>query len=131
MKVKKSLFSLLVVAAATLTGCGETTSVGGTSNKPTSETPSSETTTSTISLPSGAGETLAMSIQYQKEGTRMKYPAETASDKKVSYPYTHAGKTYNAGDWKPTWKTLQENLKFTINDVTDDSQTKIADAFKT
>ncbi|MDD6226815.1 MAG: hypothetical protein PUB23_03615 [Bacilli bacterium] len=131
MKVKKSLFSLLVVAAATLTGCGETTSVGGTSNKPTSETPSSETTTSTISLPSGDGETLAMSIQYQKEGTRMKYPAETASDKKVSYPYTHAGKTYNAGDWKPTWKTLQENLKFTINDVTDDSQTKIADAFKT
>ena len=88
MKVKKSLFSLLVVAAATLTGCGETTSVGGTSNKPTSETPSSETTTSTISLPSGDGETLAMSIQYQKEGTRMKYPAETASDKKF-HIHTH------------------------------------------
>ena len=61
----------------------------------------------------------------------MKYPAETAADKKVKYPYTHAGKTYNAGDWKPTWATLQTNLKFTINDVTDDSQTKIADAFKT
>lgn len=69
------------------------------------------------------GTTLNMSVMYQKEDTRMKFGA-----KNVPYKDPN-GKTYVQGDWKPTWAAIQNELNFTINDVTTTSETSIAKAF--
>ena len=74
-----------------------------------------------------AGTTLNMSVMYQKQDTRMKFTEKSPNKGVYTDP---SGNHYSVGDFKPTWKAIQENLEFTINDVTDSSATKIADAFK-
>lgn len=130
MKIKKSMFALLATGLLAVTSCNNTNS--GTSIPD--------------SLPSGDGETINMSIMYQKSGTRMKYATDD-NDNKVfknfkkdgkaeadgytddSNGYTHNGVTYQKGDWKPVWKTVQNKLNFKISDQTPTSSTKIADSF--
>ena len=118
MKIKKSAFVLLAATmiAGGLTSCGPKDSAD-----------------------------LRLSVQYQKSGTGMKYASDDTDNKVFTKTnengYTHkyrekAGEeaksvTYHKGDWKPTWAAIQKNLDMTFEDVTDFSQTKIADAFKT
>lgn len=120
MKIKKSMFVLLAAGLLTVTGCNPTNSSSSSKGH---------------DLPSGDGETISMSVMYQKSGTRMKYATDDTDNKVFkgddANGYTHAGVTYKKGDWKPVWKTVQSNLNFTIDDKTPTSATKIADGFST
>ncbi len=121
MKIKKSMFVLLAAGLLTVTGCNPTTS--------------SSTSSAGHDLPNGDGETINMSVMYQKSGTRMKYATDDTDNKVFTGDdangYTHNGVTYQKGDWKPVWKAVQDKLSFTINDSTPTSATKIADGFST
>lgn len=131
MKIKKLAICLMSMAILPLVSCEPSTPT-------TSSGSGNDSGTSNVvdtSLPDVDGTTLNMSIMYQKGGTRMKFPSAGDSDAKVKYPYVHKDGdktyTYNAGDWKPVWKDVQERLGFVINDVTSTSETTIANAFKT
>lgn len=132
MKIKKSMFVLLAAGLLTVTGCNPTNS--------------DNTSSGGHDLPNGDGETINMSVMYQKSGTRMKYATDDTDNKVFkdfrkegkseadgytddSNGYTHDGVTYKKGDWKPVWKAVQSKLKFTINDQTPTSAEKIADSF--
>lgn len=65
--------------------------------------------------------TLSMSVNYDKS-TGMKYNQST------EYTTPNGTKIGN-GDFKPVWRTLQSNLNFTINDVTDTNK-KAVEQFK-
>lgn len=133
MKIKKSMFALLATGLLAVTSCNNTNS-------------GSSSTSSARSLPSGDGETINMSVMYQKSGTRMSYASDDEDNKVFkdfrqdgksaedgysddSDGYTHSGKTYHKGDLKPVWKAVQDKLNFKIGDKTPTSSTKIADAF--
>ena len=58
------------------------------------------------------GTVLRMACGYNNAKTGMRFDADVAKD-----GITLAdGKTYKAGDFKPTWVAVQETLKFTIDD---------------
>lgn len=138
MKLKKTLLSIGGLATLLLTGCTTTPSSTTTGSTPNpSNNPNSSVATPTTPASSSAkplvdpddltkAQTLNMSVMYQKANTRMKFGGDS-----VKFPYEAAnGKSYKSGDWKPVWEEVQENLNITINDVTDSSSTKIADAFQ-
>lgn len=137
MKFKKSMLCLLGVATMALpifAGCTPSNPSSVTPSSPvtpSSETPSSETPSSAkIDGLGGLGTDrlknnveLTMSIKYEKDETLMKFGSNYV-------PYTDpAGTTYNTGDFKPTWKAIQNRLNITIDDVTDPGT--IASTFKT
>jgi hypothetical protein len=125
MKIKKSMFVLLATGLLAVTSCGNT---------------NNSSSTKVTSLPSGDGETINMSVMYQKSGTRMKYATDDEDNKVFkdftksggtddSNGYTHGDVTYKKGEWKPVWKAVQSKLNFTIKDNTPTSETTIAKAF--
>lgn len=133
MKLKKLLLSVGGMATLLLTGCTTTqssTTPGSTptpSNNPNSSVVTPSSTVKPVENPDDItkAQTLNMSVMYQKAETRMKFGGD-----KVKFPYDAAnGKSYKSGDWKPVWEEVQEKLNITINDVTNSSATKIADAF--
>lgn len=126
MKFKKSMVMVLGLAVLPLCSC---TSTGTSSSSSAPAASSSNPSTPSVPASSKAEKvTLNMSVMYQDHATRMKYMDDAS---KVTLPYAAAdGNTYYAGDFKPVWAALQKNLNFTINDLTDSSSSKIADAFK-
>ncbi len=72
-------------------------------------------------IPDSDGVTLSISLNYNKD-TGMKYNQD------VDYK-TPNGTQVKSGDFKPVWKAVQDQLNFTINDVTDSSG-KATDYFK-
>lgn len=67
-----------------------------------------------------------MSVFYNGTKTMMKF----TEDGGVDLPYQGAdGIVYKAGDFKPVWRQMQENLNFTINDLTPASGTAIKSVF--
>lgn len=69
---------------------------------------------------------LNMSVYYNNDDTHMKFTA----GKYVPYEAPN-GNTYNAGDFKPVWQTLQSKLNFKINDVSPTGKVEIKDNFTT
>ncbi len=64
-------------------------------------------------LPYAKGTTLRMACGYNNAKTGMRFDASVAGE-----GITLAdGKTYKAGEFKPTWATLQENLGIVIEDL--------------
>ena len=76
----------------------------------------------------GDGETLKLSVKYQSKSTTMRFDDNLL---RGDGTYTGAnGKTYNVGDFKPVWEQIQKDLDFTIEDVTDLSNSSYGDSFK-
>ncbi len=137
MKSKKFLMSLLsVVAISGLASCAPT-STKKSDTGATSTTGKQSTTGSVTPEPEPAKKTeLVMSVYYDNKDRHMRFVEGAAA----KLPYTSPdGTTYKAGDWKPVWKQLQKDLKFTIDDVSpsqDDSiknffaKTLVASGFK-
>lgn len=116
MKRRVLLLSAFSVVAL-LAGCQQTT-------PPTS----SSSQAPTLETVNGDGETLRLSVKYQKSKSTMKFDAEGLKSCGGEY-HAADGNTYKAGEFKPVWKEIQNNLKFTIEDVTDLTQTSIGDSF--
>ena len=137
MKTKR-LTSLLLTAALAVTtvlsGCGGTTTTdGGSGNNAdtttTTAAPSGgetttkapvETTTGTIpdeiieadTLTYASGTTIRMACGYNSDKTGMRFTADLAGE-----GITLAdGKTYNSGDFKPTWQEVMSRLDIKIED---------------
>ncbi len=71
--------------------------------------------------------TLSLSVKYQASKSTMRFDADVLGE---NGSYTGAnGKTYYVGDFKPVWEQMQEDLSFTINDVTDLTNNSIGDSF--
>ena len=133
MKFKKSMLCLLGVATMALpifAGCtpSNPSSVTPTPSSetptPSSETPSSEKTDGLGGLGTDRLKNnveLTMSVKYEKAETLMKFGSDYV-------PYTDpAGNTYTTGEFKPTWKAIQNRLNIKIDDVTEAG--KIATTF--
>lgn len=125
MKINKILLAVAVVSTLGITSCGsdkKPTSVNGGTTPVNTSTP----VTTPVQDDLTKKVTVNMSVMYQKNDTRMKFNAGVAG---VDLPYTSpSGETYNAGDYKPVWKAVQNRLNITIVDKAGTSE-KIADNF--
>lgn len=65
-----------------------------------------------------------MSVLYNELATRMKYDSTY-----TPYSSIPDGTRYQNGAWKPTWKELQDRLKFSITDVTPEKAQSMSNAF--
>lgn len=125
MKKLKSRIALLLVpavAAGALCGCapriqvmedGSPGAPGGASSKPAgSQNASQDSNGQAAGLEYAAGTTLRMATGYNSVKTGLTFDAETAGN-----GITLAdGKTYNAGDLKPTWVEVQNILGISFED---------------
>ena len=135
MNSKKLVSSLVLLASlAGLVSCNPTStsststpkaSDSGSSVKPIDSTSSTDDKTSSssktytpVDLPDGDGETLSMSVTYKDNATRMKFVSGFGALKTAKTYSDPKGNTYQAGDFKPAWKAMQERLDFTIQDDT-------------
>jgi hypothetical protein len=136
MKFNKSLLWVLAAGCVLpLAACGKpavTSSTTGSSNATSSDTsvPASTSSESTYKPDITENVTLNMSVMYQDKTTRMRFYTGFGPLKSADTYTDPAGNTYRNGDFKPVWKAMQTNLNFTINDVSDESVSKTADAFK-
>lgn len=132
-KLTASLIAVTVAASTLLAGCatvpqaGDSTNTGsgttaagtaapGTEGGDSSEAPSSTPAPSSNwsqTLTYAASTELRMATGYNSVSTGLSFDADTAG----SGVTLANGKTYNTGDLKPTWVTVQEKLGFTIKDV--------------
>ena len=129
MKNFKSIIAILLVTvlmAAMFAACGPTIQVQGTetpannntqqtgntgTETPSGETPT-ETPTETAALTYAPGTVLRMATGYNSVKTGLSFDAETAGE-----GITLAdGKTYNAGDLKPTWVEVENILGVKLED---------------
>lgn len=130
MKKKKLVASLLAVtlaASTVLAGCGDNSndSSSPSGSNPSGSAPSASTPSTggdgndTPSepaelLPYAAGTVIRMACGYSNSSTGMRFNADILKD---ATSITLAdGKTYNSGDFKPTWQAVQEILGITIED---------------
>jgi hypothetical protein len=124
MKIKKSAFCLLGVAALALpviASCG-TSSVASTTSSVNGGGSSSAVVDGHTIDDLSTAQTLNLNCFYNSTSTMMTFPEGTN--------YTGAnGKTYGAGDFKPVWEAVQQKLNFTIVDKTDTAKTSVADQF--
>ncbi len=113
--MKKKLFSsvlaLILVLSCLLTACGPQTPSGGSEtnsgSEVGSETDSEKEEDLTFKLTYADGTVLRMATGYNNAKTGLFFDAEVAGE-----GITLAdGKTYNAGDLKPTWVELEKVLK--------------------
>ncbi|MDE6732148.1 MAG: hypothetical protein K2J77_04655 [Oscillospiraceae bacterium] len=130
-KLSAKLVAITVAAAAMLSGCTKvpeapTSSTPANSNPTSTPTgTTSDTETSGASDPGSAtaakweqtltfaaGTELRMATGYNNANTGLTFTA----DKAGSGITLADGKTYNAGDLKPTWVAVQNKLGFTIKD---------------
>ena len=122
---KRVLLLSAVSVVALLSACtppSSTSSQGGSSNV------QSSSSAGLLDGVNGDGETLKLSVKYQASKTTMRFDGDLLKEGKT---YTGAnGKTYRAGDFKPVWEQIQKDLNFTIEDVTDLSNSSIGDSFK-
>lgn len=140
MKFKKSMICVLGVATLAMpifAACGNTSSVTNVSSeKPatsseqtsnaTSEEVSSEASSSELNPALKDHVTLNLSVFYNSTKTAMKF----TNDSPCLGKDLADGTVITAGEFKPVWKAVQKNLNFTINDVTDTSQTSIQKKFQ-
>ncbi|MDE7280461.1 MAG: hypothetical protein K2N36_01810, partial [Ruminiclostridium sp.] len=143
-RLSASLIAASVVAATLLSGCttvpeapstspAETTTSAPATNAPDTSAPdanasdsdsASDSTDADAPAPAAAsswnqtltyaaGTELRMATGYNSVSTGLSFDSETAG----SGITLANGKTYNTGDLKPTWVTVQEKLGFTIADV--------------
>ncbi len=127
MKTRKSFLSLLLVFAmmlALLAGCapritvqqngqpGDPGAAGSTPASSGSGSPSSSGSTAAGELTFAQGTTLRMAVGYNSPQTGLFFDAETAG----SGITLADGKTYNAGDLKPTWVEVQNRLGMKFED---------------
>lgn len=131
MKKKRlvaSLLALTLAATTILAGCGDDSNSGSSDNTGSS-TPVNDGGNNTGDtgtpdegndggqevadlLPYAAGTVLRMACGYNNDKTGMRFTADLAGE-----GITLAdGKTYNSGDFKPTWQAVQEILGITIED---------------
>ena len=119
-KLVASLLALTLAASTILAGCGDDSNDSST---PSASTPSESTPSAGNDgndnvdepvdlLPYAAGTVLRMACGYNNDKTGMRFTADLAGE-----GITLAdGKTYNSGDFKPTWQAVQEILGITIED---------------
>ncbi len=132
MKTRKSFLSVLLAAAMLLTllaGCAPRITVqpDGTPGSPegsgssgttsgsssgTSSTPSGSGSSTASELTFAPGTVLRMAVGYNSNKTGLFFDAETAG----SGITLADGKTYNAGDLKPTWVEVQNRLGMVFED---------------
>lgn len=144
-RLSASLIAVSVVAATLLSGCttvpeapstsdaGTTTTAAPATNAPDTSAadtaaPVSDNAGESTDAPApapaaatswnqtltyAAGTELRMATGYNSVSTGLSFDADTAG----SGITLANGKTYNTGDLKPTWVTVQEKLGFTISDV--------------
>lgn len=122
-KLVASLLALTLAASTILAGCGDDSNSSSNSNSTDGSTPVSTTPDegndggNTVDepvelLPYAAGTVLRMACGYNNDKTGMRFTADLAGE-----GITLAdGKTYNSGDFKPTWQAVQEILGITIED---------------
>lgn len=109
MKINKILLAVAVVSTLGLASCGG----GGKDGDIDPDDVVAEDLSKNV--------TLNMSVMYQKSDTRMTFNAGNAS---VTLPYTSpSGEVYNAGDFKPVWKAVQNNLNIKIVDQSTTAET--------
>lgn len=109
MKLNKILLAVAVVSTLGLASCGG----GGKDGDIDPDDVVAEDLSKNV--------TLNMSVMYQKSDTRMTFNAGNAS---VTLPYTSpSGEVYNAGDFKPVWKAVQNNLNIKIVDQSTTAET--------
>ncbi len=119
MKKLISAILVLVLALSCFAGCTqdlpqETTTApqSTTAGNVEANTTPEETPAPTEALTYAENTVLRMACGYNNAKTGMRFDADVAKD-----GITLAdGKTYKAGDFKPTWVAVQERLKFTIDD---------------
>ncbi len=126
MNSKKLLTSLVALASiVTLASC-QKTPASSESSKPStpaasdsgSSASSSVKTYTPVDLPDGDGSTLEMSVTYKDNATRMRFVSGSGALKSATTYSDPKGNSYEAGDFKPAWKAMQERLDFTIDDQT-------------
>ena len=121
MKTRKILALLLVLVMAmslVLTGCRKPpvpTPDGGGTNDPGTNDPG--TNDPIILLPYENGTELRMATGYNKINTGLSFDADTVANYGTDGVITLAdGKSYRAGDLKPTWVEVQNILNIKITD---------------
>ena len=121
MKTRKILALLLVLVMAmslVLTGCRKPpvpTPDGGGTNDPGTNDPG--TNDPVVLLPYENGTELRMATGYNKINTGLSFDADTVANYGTDGVITLAdGKSYRAGDLKPTWVEVQNILNIKITD---------------
>lgn len=122
-KLAASLIAVSMAATTLLTGCkpGETsstsTSGSGSTNTGSSTSGGGENPTPDVDLlPYAAGTTLRMGTGYNSAKTGISFVADLV-DKDTGNITLANGKTYQAGQLKPTWEELQNRLNVKFTDV--------------
>ena len=129
MKKKKLVASLLAVtlaASTILAGCGDNSTPSGSTpsgSTPSGSTPSGSTPSTGGDTPSepvdllpyATGTVLRMACGYNSDKTGMRFVSSLFKEGQDSITLAD-GKTYNSGDFKPTWQAVQEILGITIED---------------
>ena len=124
-KLAASVLAVSMLASTVLAGC-DNTSQNSSSNNSSSNSGNSSNTSSgsgeTEILPADAawkqtlsyadGTTLRMACGYNNTKTGMRFDATVAGEGVTLAD----GKTYHTGDFKPTWVTVMDKLKFKIDD---------------
>lgn len=108
MKMSKfvSMVLSLSLAASAMSACGSSGGQTGTNSG------SGKGGAAGSELPVASGTVLRMACGYNSDKTGMSFTAELAGE-----GITLAdGKTYNSGDLKPTWQTVEETLDIKIED---------------
>ena len=113
MKKSKSLIALLLVATmlvALLAGCGGKINVDGDGTD--AQSSEGETAAPAAELTYAEGTTLRMAVGYNSTKTGLRFDPEVAGEGVTLAD----GKTYNAGDFKPTWVEVMNVLGINIED---------------
>ena len=107
-RILSSMLALMLAMCCFLTACGpQTVTPGPDTSNPGTENPSSEKEDPVLKLEYADGTVLRMATGYQKPNEGIAFIAELVGDGLT----LSNGKTYHAGDLKPTWEALETILK--------------------
>lgn len=137
MQFKKSMVLVLAASAMGLIACGpaQTTTSSSTGGKTESNEPATSSPAGNSSVSSDdkgevyealdptynveGSQTITMDVGYDKAERMMKFVANKGALKEDPTYTGPDGTVYKAGDFKPAWQKMQENLNFNIDEVTD------------